>query len=239
MGRGGRRREDIQSESRNAEMFSLTHELSYYHVRAGHLLDSTTLSWKGLAIVFEKYWQPCKINPLEKTNKPKADDKENDEHVTGRPEGFFFEPERGQRFLSVIISKILGIRLGNVSIIFATRRSLKEKESSRRKECLVAVIIVVQHQAIRKMNLKLHRRREGFTEDDGWDLIIEQRVKVNQKERILELKQRNYEEHYSDIPYAVSTEEDMAYPCPKLHSTSTMRRLAVYRRNPYAILDYK
>ncbi|GJR29524.1 zinc finger, CCHC-type containing protein [Tanacetum coccineum] len=55
-------------------------------------------------------------------------------------------------------------------------------------------------------------------------LIIEQRVKVNQKARILELKRRNYEEHCSDIPYAVSITEDMAYPCPKLHSASTKRR---------------
>ncbi|GJY72848.1 retrotransposon protein, putative, unclassified [Tanacetum coccineum] len=41
-------------------------------------------------------------------------------------------------------------------------------------------------------------------------VIIEQRVKVNQKARILELKRRNYEEHCSDIPYAVSIKEDTA-----------------------------
>ncbi|GKC69957.1 hypothetical protein Tco_1115840 [Tanacetum coccineum] len=33
-----------------------------------------------------------RINPPDKTNKCKADDKENDEQVTGRTEGFFYEP---------------------------------------------------------------------------------------------------------------------------------------------------
>ncbi|GKA32738.1 hypothetical protein Tco_0719105 [Tanacetum coccineum] len=55
-------------------------------------------------------------------------------------------------------------------------------------------------------------------------VIIEQKVKVDQKVRILELKRRNYEEQCSDILYAVSIKEDMAYLCPKLHSTSTKRR---------------
>nr|GEY60411.1 hypothetical protein [Tanacetum cinerariifolium] len=47
---------------------------------------------------------------------------------------------------------------------------------------------------------------------------------VNQKERILELKQRNYEHYCCDIPYAVSIKEDTAYPCPELHSASTKER---------------
>ncbi|GKD59993.1 hypothetical protein Tco_1297502, partial [Tanacetum coccineum] len=54
--------------------------------------------------------------------------------------------------------------------------------------------------------------------------IIKQKVKVDQKVRILELKQKNYEEHCSDILYAVSIKEDMVYLCPKLHSASTKRR---------------
>nr|GEU52637.1 C2 calcium/lipid-binding domain, CaLB [Tanacetum cinerariifolium] len=41
-------------------------------------------------------------------------------------------------------------------------------------------------------------------------VIIEQSVKVNQKARILELKQRNDEEHYSDNLYAISIKEDTA-----------------------------
>ncbi|GJT40773.1 hypothetical protein Tco_0940638 [Tanacetum coccineum] len=55
-------------------------------------------------------------------------------------------------------------------------------------------------------------------------IIIEQRVKVNQKARILELKRRNYEEYYFDIPYAVSIKEDTAYACPELHSASMKER---------------
>ncbi|GJY74078.1 RNA-directed DNA polymerase, eukaryota [Tanacetum coccineum] len=55
-------------------------------------------------------------------------------------------------------------------------------------------------------------------------VIIEQRVKVNQKARILELKRRNHKEHCSDNLYAVSIKEDTVYPCPKLHSSSTKER---------------
>ncbi|GJZ62645.1 hypothetical protein Tco_0618782 [Tanacetum coccineum] len=56
------------------------------------------------------------------------------------------------------------------------------------------------------------------------ELIIGERVKVNQKARILELKQRNHEEHCSDNLYVVFIKEDTAYSCPKLHSKSTKRR---------------
>ncbi|GKA12169.1 hypothetical protein Tco_0691715 [Tanacetum coccineum] len=47
---------------------------------------------------------------------------------------------------------------------------------------------------------------------EGRKVIIEQRVKVNQKTRILELKRRNYEEHCSDNLYTVSIKEDTGYP---------------------------
>ncbi|GJS17423.1 hypothetical protein Tco_0411895 [Tanacetum coccineum] len=57
-------------------------------------------------------------------------------------------------------------------------------------------------------------------------LIIEQRVKVNQKARILELKRRNHEEHCSDNIYAVSIKDDTTYPCPKL--TQHPRREDLY-----------
>ncbi|GJS58028.1 hypothetical protein Tco_0652812 [Tanacetum coccineum] len=43
------------------------------------------------------------------------------------------------------------------------------------------------------------------------NVIIEQRVKVNQKARILELKRRNHEEHCSNNLYAISIKEDTAY----------------------------
>ncbi|GJV33786.1 hypothetical protein Tco_1394186 [Tanacetum coccineum] len=56
-------------------------------------------------------------------------------------------------------------------------------------------------------------------------VIIEQRVKDNQKARMLGLKRRNHEDYYSDILYAVYIKEDTVYPCLKLHSASTKRRL--------------
>ncbi|GJR75858.1 hypothetical protein Tco_0088223 [Tanacetum coccineum] len=59
-------------------------------------------------------------------------------------------------------------------------------------------------------------------------LIIKQRVKVNQKAHILELRQRNHEEHCSDNLYAIFIKEDTAYPCPKLHSAST-KRISIHR----------
>ncbi|GKB41186.1 hypothetical protein Tco_0886128 [Tanacetum coccineum] len=71
-------------------------------------------------------------------------------------------------------------------------------------------------------------------------VIIEQRVKVNQKARILELKRRNHEEHCSDNLYAVSIKEDTAYLCPKLHSASTKRRsIRRIQMKPYAVFKYK
>ncbi|GJR85857.1 hypothetical protein Tco_0209868 [Tanacetum coccineum] len=51
--------------------------------------------------------------------------------------------------------------------------------------------------------------------------IIEQRVKVNQKAHILELKRRNHKDYCSDNLYAVSIKEDMMYLFPELHSAST------------------
>ncbi|GKA84049.1 hypothetical protein Tco_0805644 [Tanacetum coccineum] len=115
-------------------------------------------------MLMELYEVMCKaeddlrINPLDKTNKYKAIDEENDEQVTGRTELFFYEPvtTKEHHFPSVIIAKILGIRLGYVS----------NTASSRRKACLVAVRITVQHQALRKINLKIHQRHEEFKEDE-------------------------------------------------------------------------
>ncbi|GJU78078.1 hypothetical protein Tco_1275148 [Tanacetum coccineum] len=57
-----------------------------------------------------------------------------------------------------------------------------------------------------------------------WLIIIEQRVNVNQKARILELKRRNHKDYCFDNRYAVSIKEDTAYPCPELHSASTKER---------------
>ncbi|GJX72540.1 putative reverse transcriptase domain-containing protein [Tanacetum coccineum] len=70
-------------------------------------------------------------------------------------------------------------------------------------------------------------------------LIIEQRVKVNQKARILELKRRNHEEHCSDNLYAVSIKEDTTYLCPKLHSASTKERSIRRKDLDSGLLIYK
>ncbi|GJW76235.1 hypothetical protein Tco_0137917 [Tanacetum coccineum] len=45
------------------------------------------------------------------------------------------------------------------------------------------------------------------------NVIIEYLVKINKKARILELKQRHFEDYYSDTQYAVSIKEDTAYLC--------------------------
>ncbi|GKA48615.1 hypothetical protein Tco_0741573 [Tanacetum coccineum] len=74
-------------------------------------------------------------------------------------------------------------------------------------------------------------KRESRIGDIGEDqvstdrVIIEQRVKVNQKARILELKQRNHKDDRSDNLYAISIKEDTAYLCHELHSASTKEDL--------------
>ncbi|GJV18861.1 hypothetical protein Tco_1367881 [Tanacetum coccineum] len=45
------------------------------------------------------------------------------------------------------------------------KRKSNDKENDEKKVRLVAVMIAVQHQALRKMNLKLHRWREEFVEN--------------------------------------------------------------------------
>nr|GEV99690.1 hypothetical protein [Tanacetum cinerariifolium]GEW00025.1 hypothetical protein [Tanacetum cinerariifolium] len=57
----------------------------------------------------------------------------------------------------------------------------------------------------------------NFVIESVFPVIIEQRVKVDQKARILELKRENHEEHYYDILYVVSIKEDMAYMCLASH----------------------
>ncbi|GJU84270.1 hypothetical protein Tco_1291816 [Tanacetum coccineum] len=69
-------------------------------------------------------------------------------------------------------------------------------------------------------------------------LVIEQRVKDDQKARILEHKRRNHEEHYSDILYAISIKEDTTYLCLKLHSASMKRRpIRRIQTTLYVVLD--
>ncbi|GJX10462.1 hypothetical protein Tco_0200321, partial [Tanacetum coccineum] len=49
-----------------------------------------------------------------------------------------------------------------------------------------------------------------------------------QKERILELKRRYFEDYYSNNQYAASIKEDMAYPC--LNSLKTTKETSLIRR---------
>ncbi|GJY28636.1 retrovirus-related pol polyprotein from transposon TNT 1-94 [Tanacetum coccineum] len=60
------------------------------------------------------------------------------------------------------------------------------------------------------LNRILIRPFLGKTPYELFKVIIEQRVKLNQKTHILELKQRNYEQNCSDILYAISIMEDTA-----------------------------
>ncbi|GJV62117.1 tryptophan synthase beta chain 1-like protein [Tanacetum coccineum] len=91
----------IYQDDKVTEMFSLTYELSYYRMRAG--TSASPYDFKFMETceeptLMELYEVTCKakddlwINPPDKTNKRKADDKENDEHVTGRTEWFFYKP---------------------------------------------------------------------------------------------------------------------------------------------------
>ncbi|GJT83056.1 hypothetical protein Tco_1057398 [Tanacetum coccineum] len=105
------------------------------------------------------------------------------------------------------------------------------------------------------IDVGVHWKTLGLTHDDTcWDvattnsmdllittsLIIEQRVKVNQKARILELKRINHEKHCSDNLYAISLKEDTTYPCPKLHSASMKERsIRRIQMKPYAVFKYK
>ncbi|GJW50396.1 hypothetical protein Tco_0091747, partial [Tanacetum coccineum] len=65
-------------------------------------------------------------------------------------------------------------------------------------------------------------------------VIIEQRVKVNQKARILELKRRNHKIYCFGNLYAVSIKEDTAYPCPNFTVAST-NRISIRRIQKKAI----
>ncbi|GJZ20108.1 hypothetical protein Tco_0556698 [Tanacetum coccineum] len=49
------------------------------------------------------------------------------------------------------------------------KRKANDEENNERRARLVAVMIAVQHQALKEVSLKIHQRREIFIEDDGWD----------------------------------------------------------------------
>ncbi|GJT80831.1 hypothetical protein Tco_1055173 [Tanacetum coccineum] len=73
-------------------------------------------------------------------------------------------------------------------------------------------------------------------------VTIEQRVKVYQKARILELNRRNHEEHCFDNLYVISIKEYTAYSCPKLHSASMMDKISYTftgLKKPYACIAFR
>ncbi|GKB56993.1 hypothetical protein Tco_0913179 [Tanacetum coccineum] len=103
---------DIHPESRNAEIFSLTHELNDWKPLSEAfevfcIVKSLPTEYSPCVFKFIETWKEptlielyevmCKveddlrINPPDITNKRTTDDKENDEKVIGRTEGFFYE----------------------------------------------------------------------------------------------------------------------------------------------------
>nr|GEU80431.1 hypothetical protein [Tanacetum cinerariifolium]GEX76282.1 hypothetical protein [Tanacetum cinerariifolium] len=139
--------QDIPPIAMNCEMLDQTQMIRCYHLESKVLIAEDDL----------------RINPPDKTYMRKANDKENDEHVTRRTKTVFYELVTKKRttFLKYYYCQ-------NPRINVDLKLGLLQ-ESFRRKACLVAMMIAAQHQAQKKMNLKIHRRREVFTEDDGWD----------------------------------------------------------------------
>nr|GEX18245.1 putative reverse transcriptase domain-containing protein [Tanacetum cinerariifolium] len=60
-------------------------------------------------------------------------------------------------------------------------------------------------------------------------------IPLAQEARILELKQRYFEDYYSDYQYAVSVKEDMAYPY--LHLPNTTKERSSIRRSDKSFMD--
>ncbi|GJS36733.1 hypothetical protein Tco_0535115 [Tanacetum coccineum] len=91
-------------------------------------------------------------------------------------------------------------------------------------------LVYLRKEEDKRRGVKLYLMKKAF--------IIEQRVKIDQKAHILELKQRNHEEHCSNNIYAVSIKEDMAYMCLTIHSATTKKRsICRIQMKPYTVLD--
>ncbi|GKB18937.1 hypothetical protein Tco_0852860 [Tanacetum coccineum] len=129
---------DIHPELRNAEMFAVTYELSYYHMRPGTSLGFTFPSWRDLSIVSGRL-DDLSVKP-DKTNKRKADNEENEEQVTGRIEGFFFEPVTKKRttFPKCCYCQKPWRKIEKCFEYMRDLKSPRKKESFRRKARLVA-----------------------------------------------------------------------------------------------------
>ncbi|GJY58962.1 hypothetical protein Tco_0458854 [Tanacetum coccineum] len=107
----------------------------------------------------------------------------------------------------------------------------------KRKHLKITVLTSYMSYLSRKIR---HIRACTSQETMKIQIIIKQRVKVNQKAHILELKRRNHKDYCSDNPYAVSIKEDTVYMCPELHSASMKRRsICRIQMKPYAIFKSK
>nr|GEY90222.1 hypothetical protein [Tanacetum cinerariifolium] len=74
---------------------------------------------------------------------------------------------------------------------------------------------------LREVRIKTKWFKGMITIYNGNDELPNGEITSEQKERILELKRRYFEDYYSDIQYAVSIKEDTAYSC--LHSPETTK----------------
>nr|GEX52328.1 hypothetical protein [Tanacetum cinerariifolium] len=121
-----------------------------------------------------------RINPPDKTYKRKANDKENDEHVTRRTETFFYELVTKKRMTLPKYYYCQNPRFDGNGWCCGGR-SYKERMREERKVFDKKFIKLREKgmpcsyddwcstSSSKKTNLKIHRRREVFTEDDGWD----------------------------------------------------------------------
>ncbi|GJZ67279.1 hypothetical protein Tco_0630519 [Tanacetum coccineum] len=123
-----------------AEMFSLTHELSYYCMSSG------TSARFHFSIMEGFINRLRKIGNLVKT----------------------CEEPMLMKLYEVVCKGEDDLRISPLEKQIRIRPMMRRMTSSfGMKAHLVAVMIAVQHQALKKMNMKLHQRREVFTEDDG------------------------------------------------------------------------
>nr|GEU65583.1 hypothetical protein [Tanacetum cinerariifolium] len=91
---------------------------------------------------------------------------DNDEHVTRRTEGFFFEPVTRKRmtFPKCYYSRKPGHKIEKCCEYM---RDLKIAKRERGTPCSCDDYGTISRS--KEMKLFLHRRREVFMEDDSWD----------------------------------------------------------------------
>nr|GEU50079.1 CCR4-Not complex, subunit 3/ 5 [Tanacetum cinerariifolium] len=136
---------DTDHESRKDEMFSITRELSNY------CIEPTLM---GLYEVMSKAGDDLQIIARDKKNKRKTEDMENDENVTGRTGGFFYEPVTNKRttFLKCYHCRKPRHKIEKCFEYIRDLNSAKIKEELEKEGMLIAVMIAIQHQPLRKMS---------------------------------------------------------------------------------------